>query len=115
MTDKKTIEDFAVEYAPMDPNDGHTSALEQVAFVAGAAKQKELCDEREKLLMAVIDELKDAFIECSEFSLSIKDDLEHFKISQCNPTQFEIDNCDTHHKFILKIMASIEQKLKDLK
>ena len=32
---QELIDDAAEKYAPMDPNDGHTSALEQTAFRAG--------------------------------------------------------------------------------
>jgi len=65
MKQNKAIEQYADEYA-QKLLDGeryvtyHTLMPETIKhYLAGAAKQKELDDEREKLLMGVIDEMKD--------------------------------------------------------
>lgn len=104
MTDQKTIEDWANEAYP--DMLGISQGSYRTAYVQGAAKQKELCDEREKLLRSVIDEL----VKLSKDAMSNVD---------CDYRCNGFGNCDCgvekiHLEFIDKI-KSIEQKLKDLK
>lgn len=67
MTDKKTIEQLAEDYAiQLEKNHYATETYHpasyysgvDVGFLAGAAKQKELCNEREKELLTAITDLE---------------------------------------------------------
>jgi hypothetical protein len=51
---KSKAEELAEEYAPIDPNNGHESCLEQTAFLAGyAARDNEIADLQQKLDEAI--------------------------------------------------------------